>query len=134
MQADAFEKLLPSWEKVKVLKRQGNFPGTSLPEEVYIETFFGPLKSTWHLKHVDVIPGHEFSDLLISGPFQYYKHRHLMQDYGENQSMIIDQLSFNLPMGSLGNLAGYPIIKAKFDKLFKYRHEVTQGAFNQVTD
>lgn len=126
MQEDAFEKLCPPWEKVKVIKRIGNLPNVSLPEEVFLETYLGPLKSTWHLKHVDFISGHEFSDQLISGPFKYYKHRHLMREINDNQSELIDEINFELPFALISGIFIYPLIKAKFDKLFAFRHSVTK--------
>lgn len=125
MQEDAFEQLKPSWEKVAVIKRVDKFPNTNLPKEIYLQTEFLGMKSEWHLKHVDFIYGEEFSDYLISGPFKYYKHRHLMKRLSENQTELIDQISFELPFGFLGDFFGYPIVKAKFDRLFAYRHAIT---------
>lgn len=128
MQEGIFELLTPPWENARVLERQGSYPNTALPKKLKIETRFIGVKNIWDLEHVNFIEGQEFSDLLLSGPFSYYKHRHLMKSLSEKESLLIDQIEFQLPFGFIGNFFGYPVVKYKFDKVFAYRHQITKNA------
>jgi uncharacterized protein (TIGR01777 family) len=121
----AFERLTPSWEPVRVIERKGKIYG-ELPEEVKLEINLGLASMHWHLKHIDCIPGKQFSDTQISGPFHYYKHDHLVEALSPFTSLLIDRLEFELPFGLLGNVCGGFFIKPKLERLFRYRHQITK--------
>ena len=121
----AFERLTPSWEPVQVIERKGKIYG-ELPEEVKLEINLGLASMHWQLKHVDCIPGKQFSDTQITGPFHYYKHDHIMEALSESSAILIDRLEFELPMGSLGDFLAYFFVKHKLERLFRYRHQITK--------
>jgi ligand-binding SRPBCC domain-containing protein len=130
MQENAFEQLCPSWEKVKIIKRVGNFPNTFLPQEVHVAVSPAPfIQIPWHLKHIDFIHGQEFTDVQVTGPFKSYKHRHLMLALDDKKSQLIDQIDCELPLDFVTGFLGYAFLQNKFDKLFEFRHAVTQKAF-----
>jgi hypothetical protein len=45
--------------------------------------------------------------------------------------LLRDEITYALPLGALGQLFGAPIARAKLERLFAYRHEVTARALAQ---
>jgi ligand-binding SRPBCC domain-containing protein len=67
-----------------------------------------------------------FADRMVRGPFAKWLHRHLVTPRGPDASVLTDDIEFELPLGIVGHVVGGPIARRQLERLFTYRHEVTQ--------
>lgn len=124
----AFERLTPSWERVRVLRHQG---GIRDGARVSLLVGPAPFSLSWELEHRDYQHGRSFTDQQLSGPFRYWKHVHTMIPQGPDSCMLEDAIEYELPLGALGQLLGEPFVRRKLGRLFAYRHAVTRRAFER---
>ncbi len=68
------------------------------------------------------------TDVMIKGPFRYFKHERHFIPLENNETLMRETISITLPFGWLGNLL-YPWIKKDMDDMFEYRHRATQRYF-----
>lgn len=121
----AINRLLPSWEPVEIKKHPNKI---SLNEEVELIVAQGPLRIAWHLIHDDVAPGSYFSDSQVSGPFKSWKHIHKFQDINNNGSLLVENISFELPI--FNKLISDLFIKPKLKRMFDFRFRTI---FNDIS-
>jgi uncharacterized protein (TIGR01777 family) len=121
----ALERLTPPWDAVKVLQRTGPLEeGT----RVVLSVPFGPARLRWVSRHSDVIPGHQFKDEQIEGPFTEWVHTHLMTPNGATGSSILeDRIHFETPFGPAGRVVAAPAIMHRLARMFRYRHDTLRG-------
>ena len=124
-QPDAFPRLMPPREPVTVLQHDGHVRDGA---RARLQVGYPPFRFLWELEHRDYLPGRQFCDVQIKGPFTYYRHEHRMVPIGANRSVLHDHIRFALPLGMAGRLLGKWIMMSKFERLFSYRHEVTRKA------
>ena len=88
-----------------------------------IKVFFGIFKLNWVAKIEKVIPGKEFSDIQIKGPFKYWRHRHIFKQLESgNKCLMKDQIEFILFGGSIINFLLKPIVIKNLKGTFQSRH------------
>lgn len=119
-------RLMPPWRKTKVLFHEGG------PDEegsqVGIQVQFGGVWWKWVLEHRDLLPGKEFSDCQVKGPFAHYCHRHRVNPVDNHSCTVIDEITYRLPWGlPLSSL------EKEFAKLFHWRHQVLQGDLELIS-
>lgn len=118
----AFERLTPPWEPVRLISSEGVAPLS----RAVIRVRLAPLIwSTWIAEHRDIIPGRQFRDIALSGPFAKWEHTHCMQPLTEDRSVLTDQIEYLPPLSFLSNLVAGRLIRAKLERTFAYRHRVT---------
>jgi hypothetical protein len=124
---DAFALLLPPWEETRVIQ-----PPTSLEvgTRVVVQTKLGPIWFTIEAEHVAFVQNERFEDVMRRGPFSHWHHKHLFLERG-TRCLLRDEITYALPLGALGQLVGAPIARAKLERLFAYRHEITARALAQ---
>jgi hypothetical protein len=116
--AGAFERLTPPWESVRVLERRGTLEeGT-----VVLEVGVGPTTQRWVARHHDGIPGRQFVDEQVEGPFASWVHTHLFEPLTSARTRYTDRVEYTLPLGALGELGG-PFAASRLERSFRYRHE-----------
>ena len=71
-------------------------------------------------------PGRMFADRMTKGPFRKWYHRHIVEPVAEDQCLLTDDITYELPGGALGRLFGGPFARRQLQRLFEYRHEVTR--------
>jgi ligand-binding SRPBCC domain-containing protein len=120
---DALPLLIPPWEKVTVEKPPASL---AVGTEVILVNRMGPLKLRWVARHTAYDPPNMFEDVQESGPFAKWVHRHRVIPDGSGGSTLRDEVNYELPMGLLGRTFGGAFARAKIDKMFAYRHEVTK--------
>ncbi len=118
----AFMRLAPPWVDIS-LKR---FEGLRDGQQAEIGIGAGPARITWVAEHQDYIPGRQFVDVQVSGPFKRWKHTHRMEPLDDHRSTLTDAIEYALPMGALGQLAGGAAARKQIEYQFAYRHRVTQ--------
>ncbi len=120
---DAFARLQPPWQKSQVI-----LPPVSLAvgTRVILRTKIGPLWQTIESEHTEYEPGRMFADRMVRGPFRYWLHRHIIEPVGANECTLVDDISYALPLGVLGDLFGGGFARRELERLFEFRHAVTR--------
>jgi len=90
----ALERLMPPWDRVRVVGRSGGIANGST---VTLLVPFGPARLRWTSEHRDVDPPHGFADTQISGPFAHWTHVHAMHADGPAASTLEDRIAFEGP-------------------------------------
>ncbi len=119
---DVFHRIQPPWESARIVKKAKEI-ADGLEEHIQIQ--MGPLKKTWVARYQDVIKGKQFCDLQVSGPFNFWFHKHIFHDNGDGTSTLEDNISYSPPLGKLGQFLAGGMVRRKLDMMFKYRHKVT---------
>src|SRR5512147_244330 len=117
----ALERLLPPWDKVRVLERTGDL----LHGRVVLEVPIGPVHQRWVSEHQGGTPGVEFADRQVEGPFQEWLHSHRFESRGSAASRLVDRVEYELPFGAVGALASGSV-EERLIRTFRYRHRVLQ--------
>ena len=112
--AGALERLIPPWEKMKILHKD---PGLKPGSEIHLQIQKGLLKMRWISRHIKYTRGSEFTDIQVKGPFAKWKHRHQTIPKGEKQSILKDEINYQLRFGLGKNKA-----KQLLERMFTYRH------------
>ena len=117
----AFFRLIPPWESVEVADIQGEFgDGQRVTLRASV---VGPVKKDWVAELFEVVPGRQFRDRELSGPFAAWTHTHRFDPAAEG-STLTDSVEYELPFGPLGVL-GAGLVRGKLEAMFRYRHGVT---------
>jgi ligand-binding SRPBCC domain-containing protein len=91
----------------------------------YMVQFIPLFRSRWltEITHVEDLA--YFVDEQRIGPYRFWYHEHLFRPV-ENGTQIIDQVTYQLPFGPIGELAHLIWIKPRLEKIFDYReHQIT---------
>jgi ligand-binding SRPBCC domain-containing protein len=127
---DALEKLTPPGEPVRVVRRSG---GIRDGEQVELAIGYPPFCIRWIAEHNGYIENRQFRDVQIRGPFAQWEHTHLFEADGPGACYLEDRIQYALPLGFVGRWLMGRIIERKLDRLFQYRHQITQKA-NQAAN
>lgn len=114
----AFVRLIPPWAPVRLEQFEGVCDGC----RAVIRLGVGPLALRWVAEHHGVVPGKQFRDVQVSGPFSYWQHTHRMEATGEGTSRLVDAVEYEPPGGALGGLVGTRLIGRQLRRQFAYRH------------
>lgn len=121
---DAFERLIPPWENVRIVQRADI---SQIGSRAIIEQkIFGLVPSRWVAEHTAYDPPFMFEDVQVSGPFASWRHRHLIEPHPDG-AILRDEIDLEPPLGVLGTLAAPIFIIPKIEKMFQYRHDVTKA-------
>ncbi|TXD36637.1 TIGR01777 family protein [Lujinxingia vulgaris] len=118
----AFERLVPPWESIEVLEQSG---GIADGARLVMRIQQGPVGVVWEAHHRDHIEGHQFVDEQVRGPFKRWTHTHRFEDLGPQQSLLIDEVDYALPMGALGRFFGGGFAEELVEAMFAFRHRRT---------
>jgi len=116
-QDGALERLIPPWQQVKILKREGQ--GIQNGARLKMKVSQGWLGGILEVEHRDYIEGKQFRDVLIQGPYKRWEHTHLTQDQQENESLMIDSIEYETPFSYF--IQSY--MEKELNRLFTYRHQ-----------
>ena len=113
----AFERLTPPWESVRLLERTGGLADG----RVVLEVALGPFPQRWVAQHRDGIPGRQFVDEQVEGPFARWIHTHTFEPLGPDRCRLVDRIEYALPFGAAGELAAGSVAH-RLTRTFGYRH------------
>ena len=117
----AFERLNPPWDPAVVESRTGGIED----EGVRVVLRVGPLRQRWVAEHHGAVPGREFHDRQVAGPFALWEHAHRMHPDGDAACTLEDRIEYALPAGRAGDAVGGRSVRALLERMFAYRHRVT---------
>lgn len=113
----ALQRLAPPWEPVRVLEQRGDLADG----RVVLEVPLGPFRQRWVAQHRGGVPGREFVDEQVEGPFRRWVHSHLFEPVGANHCRYVDRIEYELPGGAFGALAA-GAVRRRLERTFRYRH------------
>jgi hypothetical protein len=64
--------------------------------------------------------GRRFVDAQVRGPYRLWRHTHLFEDHPEG-TLVRDRVSYEIPLGPLGELARLLFVRRDLDRIFAYR-------------
>jgi ligand-binding SRPBCC domain-containing protein len=120
----ALERLTPPGERLRVVSRTGG-----IEDGARVAFRFGPLRLLWVAEHRDTIPGRQFRDVQVRGPFRHWEHVHRFLADGPDACFLLDEVFYELPFGRLGERIAGNFVRRKLERLFAWRHRVTREAF-----
>ncbi len=120
----AFERLTPNWAGAEILESQG----TVLPGDWKLLKIraLGPAGVQWKLVHQPGEGEYGFVDVQEHGPFASWRHVHRFLPDGELASILEDEVTYELPLGSAGSWLMEHRINDTIDRLFAFRHDRTR--------
>jgi uncharacterized protein (TIGR01777 family) len=113
----ALERLVPPWEKVRVVERRGGFEDSVVVLEVPV----GPGRGRWVAHHREVVPGRQFVDEQVEGPFARWTHTHSFEPAGPDRCRYVDRIVYKLPFGRAGAV-GERYVRRRLERSFRFRH------------
>jgi uncharacterized protein (TIGR01777 family) len=119
MRPGAFERLVPPWQKMRVIDRRGTIrDGDSLEFEFRI----GPVPVRWRARHEGFIEGRRFCDVQERGPFARWRHAHLFEPT-DGGCTVREIVEYRLPMDGIGSIFGGWRVSQELERLFRFRHQ-----------
>lgn len=118
----AFERLVPPWQRVRVLERSG---GIRDGDRVELLVGAGLLRTRWQLEHREYEVGRQFCDVQVRGPFAHWVHRHEFVPVEAGRCLLRDEIHYGLPGGAVGAALGERRIRRTLQRVFRYRHRTT---------
>lgn len=118
----SIDRLMTPWGEVEVVQPAS---GPQTGQRAIIRMALGPLKLDWIAEHCDYVEGVQFADKQVSGPFSYWHHIHRVEPVGADACRLVDHVEYSLPIALLSAPLLGPTVKAKLERMFRYRHEVT---------
>lgn len=120
---DALARLTPPWESSRVIQMAKI---SEVGSEAIIETrILGLFPARWVARHTVYDPPRMFEDVQVKGPFQFWRHRHLIRPHA-NGALLRDEIEYEPPFHIFGQLAAPFLIIPRLEKLFGYRHAATR--------
>ena len=127
----AFSASPPPWETLNILNiTEGMEAGSTMDLRIRL----GCLKTNWQVDRVDFANNRTFVFSQSRGPFRHWKHTQSIRSLGDDTSSLRDLIQFSLPFGHFSNnrLGNY-LARKRLERLFSYRHSITQSDMRHCT-
>ena len=118
---EAIDLLTPPWERVEVIERAR---GLEVGSRAVFKVYAGPFWRLWVAEHVEHVPGRLFADVQRRGPFARWYHRHRFEPTRRGTTLMTDEVDYALPGGRVCELLTGPLVRARLERMFDYRHAV----------
>lgn len=116
----ALDRLSPPWESTVVEQPPRSLAvGTRV---VLRPRILGPVSLRWVAEHVAYDPPHLFRDVQRTGPFATWDHRHRFERIHDEASALTDEVTYEVPLGRLGEAAAGTMVRGRIERMFRYRH------------
>jgi hypothetical protein len=114
----ALQRLIPPWENAKVEGSDEVRDGGG----VTLHLSRGPLKLKWKVVHRDIEPDRQFVDEQVEGPFERWTHTHRFLPEQGGRCVVEDEIVWEPPLGSAGDLLASPLVEKDLVRAFEFRH------------
>jgi uncharacterized protein (TIGR01777 family) len=91
-----------------------------------LELQIGPLPVTWVAEHSDNVPGRQFTDTQVQGPFARWQHAHRFEPIDPDNSVLEDRIEYALPLEAVHSVLSRGFVEARLQEGFDFRHRVTR--------
>jgi ligand-binding SRPBCC domain-containing protein len=91
--------------------------------------FLPPFQSRWLTEITHVDEPNRFVDEQRLGPYKFWHHQHRFKEV-ESGTEMIDQVTYQLPFGILGDLVHTLWIKRRLERIFDFRAEQVGQIFS----
>jgi len=119
--AGALERLTPPWQQIEIER-----PATSLAvgsTVVFRLMVAGRVPGPrWHARHVEYDPPHRWRDVQVQGPFASWDHLHRFEPAGSGHTRLTDEITYRLPLGTVGSRVAGSAVRSQLERMFAYRH------------
>jgi apolipoprotein D and lipocalin family protein len=122
-QPDALGALTPAL--VRIEQQQG---GIRDGGRVTVSIGIGPVRFRWTLRHYGYLAGQRFCDEQEHGPFAVWRHVHLFQRIGEEQTLYQDHIEWAVAGGRALNRVIAIMLRPLLRLAFAHRHRVVQAS------
>lgn len=92
-----------------------------------VSPLFG-IKTTWVTEITHLKDKHYFVDEQRVGPYKLWHHQHILESV-HGGTLMTDIVSYQPPLGFLGNIANSLIIKRKLQEIFNFRTHALDKIF-----
>jgi uncharacterized protein len=120
----AFERLVPPWERLEVIERRGRLENGG---EVVLRVGWGPVMLRWLARYRDCVPGRQFADEQVEGPFARWVHLHVFDPDGPDACRLTDRIEYALALGAAGAVVGGRAVRSRLERMLRYRHLLLQA-------
>ena len=93
----------------------------------YTITILGK-KIRWRTIISEYEPSKYFIDQQLKGPYSKWDHTHIFKEC-KNGTMMIDKVTYSIPLGIIGQLAHSIWGKAELNRIFNYRYDIIEKIF-----
>lgn len=118
MRRGALERLLPPWEDVRVVFREG---GIDDGGTVHIRARRGPINAVMKLRHTAFEEGRLFRDEQIAGPLESWVHSHEFEPGDGGGTLLRDLIEWEGPGGAAGQIFARGVVEAELKRFFAFR-------------
>ena len=118
MRPRALERLLPPWDDVRVVAREGSIDGGG---EVTIRARRGPVKADLTVRHTAFEPDRRFRDEQVRGPLGSWTHDHEFEARGSGGTLLRDSIEWQPPLGPAANVFTRRAIESELERFFAFR-------------
>ena len=87
-----------------------------------IGLFLG-IKSNWVTEITHIKENEYFVDEQRFGPYKMWHHEHIFIKIDDKKTLMLDKVSYKLPLGILGRIAHFLFVKRMLKNIFTYRKE-----------
>ena len=122
---EALRDLTPSSAWVRIEQRVG---GVRDGGRVTLSIGLGSLRIPWEARHYGYVPGQQFSDEQIRGPFRTWRHTHRVEAIGSNQSLYEDRIEYALPGGRLVRWLSDGLVRRLLNGILVRRHQLVHAS------
>jgi len=91
------------------------------------------IKTTWVTEITNMVEKKYFIDEQRIGPYSLWHHQHIIEPI-QNGVLMTDIVSYKPPLGFIGAIANFFIIKKKLQEIFDYRTSAIEKRFGFYMD
>ncbi|MCH2173784.1 SRPBCC family protein [Myxococcota bacterium] len=117
-EARNLEELTPQWLGFSLVPPLPD--GVDRDTRIYYRLTLAGIPIRWRTRISQWDPPRGFVDVQERGPFALWEHTHRFEELGRGVLMI-DRVRYRLPLGPLGRLAHFLVVRSALTAIFDYR-------------
>jgi uncharacterized protein len=129
MRPGALERLIPPWEKVTIVRREGT-PATG--GRVVFRVSRGAADIAFEIVHTDFEQDGFFRYEQVEGPFTRWVHTHRFEPEDDGGCTVEDHVDWELPLGAAGRLLGGSTVEEELGRFFGFRHRRLRNDLDRI--